>query len=148
MSPGHLQSVSNAWLGRHTHLGNIIGYLFGYLDLSHSSFLSFLDPAARDDEQKEGSQFRKLAVISLVVMLATVAVTCVTQDEGRRAHATAAKPDAEESSRPVSVWKRVWQVGADVKHNFRQLPIPVRRVCYGQPLPPPFSFFAREYHPV
>lgn len=134
MSPGHLQSVSNAWLGRHTHLGNIIGYLFGYLDLSHSSFLSFLDPADEQGEER-GSQFRKLAVISLVVMLATIAVTCVTQDEQERAATAAAvppKPDKAEEATRVSVWKRVWQVGADVKHNFHQLPIPVRRVCYGR----------------
>lgn len=130
MSPGHLQSVSNAWLGRHTHLGNIIGYLFGYLDLSHSSFLSWLDPAHEQGE-KEGSQFRKLAVISLVVMLAAIAITCVTQEEGGRVQAAAPKPDSCSEQEHPSVWKRVWQVGADVKHNFRQLPIPVRRVCYG-----------------
>lgn len=151
MSPGHLQSVSNAWLGRHTHLGNIIGYLFGYLDLSHSSFLSFLDPADEQGEER-GSQFRKLAVISLVVMLATIAVTCVTQDEQERAATAAAvppKPDKAEEATRVSVWKRVWQVGADVKHNFHQLPIPVRRVCYVQFFAWtawfPFLFYATTY---
>ncbi|GAA5972190.1 hypothetical protein JCM8115_007152 [Rhodotorula mucilaginosa] len=148
MSPGHLQSVSNAWLGRHTHLGNIIGYLFGYLDLSHSSFLSWLDPAHEQGE-KEGSQFRKLAVISLVVMLATIAITCVTQEEGGRVQAAAPKPDSCSEQEHPSVWKRVWQVGADVKHNFRQLPIPVRRVCYVQFFAWtawfPFLFYATTY---
>ncbi|GAA5993015.1 hypothetical protein JCM10908_000799 [Rhodotorula pacifica] len=128
LSPSHLQSVSNAWLGRHTHLGNIIGYLFGYLDLGHWSFLSFLDT----DDGQGGSQFRKLAVISLMVMLATVGITCATQHEGGRSDGAEGAKKEGEAEVQVAVWKRVWQVGADVKDNFRQLPIPVRRVCYVQ----------------
>ncbi|GAA5882529.1 hypothetical protein JCM3774_005187 [Rhodotorula dairenensis] len=120
-SPGHLQSVSNAWLGRHTHLGNLVGYLLGHLDLANSTFLAFL-------AGNEAQQFRKLAVVSLVVMLATVGVTCATQHEAPAAADSAAAP----ATPRVSVWRRVWQVAADVKDNFHQLPIPVRRVCYVQ----------------
>ncbi|KPV72096.1 uncharacterized protein RHOBADRAFT_47279 [Rhodotorula graminis WP1] len=112
LSPSPLQNSANAWLGRQTHIANVVGYLVGYLDLGHSPLLRWLG----------GGQFRKLAVTSCVVMLATVAVTCVTQQED-------ARPEMRSGE---SAWQKVRNVARDVVAATRTLPKPVRRVCYVQ----------------
>ncbi|GEM12595.1 MFS transporter, sucrose transport protein [Rhodotorula toruloides] len=114
LSPLALQSISTAWLGRHTHIGNIHGYLFGFLDLGHSPVLSWLG---------EG-QFRKLSAISLVVLGATVGVTCWYSEERER--------KGEDEGGKEGVWSKVMCVVRDVRDNVRKLPMPVRRVCYVQ----------------
>ncbi|GAA5963168.1 hypothetical protein JCM21900_002938 [Sporobolomyces salmonicolor] len=127
-SPTSQQNLSNAWLGRQTHLANIFGYLFGYFDLGHFSGLAWVG----------GGQFRKLAVISCTVMSATVAVTCVTQKEDRR------RDSGGRGAR--SAWRVVL---GNVKENIRTLPLPVRRVCYVQFFAWtswfPFLFYATTY---
>lgn len=54
-----------------THIGNLVGYALGALNLSSLSFLAFLG----------GGQFRQLAVLSCVAMITTVGITCNTQQE-------------------------------------------------------------------
>ncbi|BGP57929.1 hypothetical protein JCM8202v2_005583 [Rhodotorula sphaerocarpa] len=141
-SPPHLQSAANAWLGRHTHLGNILGYLFGYLDLAHAPFLSWIDPPAAvktgtdsPPEEEEGAQFRRLAVLSLAVMALTVAITCLTQPEGP-GHTTQSRADRESPAhrerRKPSAWRRAAGLVGTIRDNIRTLPLPVRRVCYVQ----------------
>ncbi|GAA5900708.1 hypothetical protein JCM8208_004587 [Rhodotorula glutinis] len=112
LSPTPLQNSANAWLGRQTHIANVVGYLVGYLDLGHSPLLRWLG----------GGQFRKLAVTSCVVMLATVAVTCWTQEED-------ARPEMRTGE---SAWQKIRGVARDVVAATRTLPKPVRRVCYVQ----------------
>ncbi|GJN89859.1 hypothetical protein Rhopal_002848-T1 [Rhodotorula paludigena] len=114
LSPVELQSTSNAWLGRQTHVANVVGYLVGILDLGHSPLLRWLG----------GGQFRKLAVISCAVMVVTVGVTCATQHEQERPELR-----AQESA---GAWKKVKGVVRDVVVNVKQLPRPVRRVCFVQ----------------
>ncbi|GAA5874856.1 hypothetical protein JCM1840_003904 [Sporobolomyces johnsonii] len=128
ISPTSQQNLSNAWLGRQTHLANIFGYLFGYFDLGHFSGLAWVG----------GGQFRKLAVISCTVMSATVAVTCMTQKEERK-WASGGRGEG-----------RAWRVVlGNVKENIRTLPLPVRRVCYVQFFAWtswfPFLFYATTY---
>ncbi|KAM0786252.1 hypothetical protein ACM66B_007051 [Microbotryomycetes sp. NB124-2] len=109
-SPGHQQPVANAWHGRMTHLGNIFGYLAGYIDLGHWSGIRWVG----------GGQFRKLAVLSCIVMAGCVTVTCWTQ------------PEKEHIDAPNGVgvkWTRAW---SNIKHTIRHLPKPVRQVCYVQ----------------
>ncbi|GAA5856947.1 hypothetical protein JCM9279_005025 [Rhodotorula babjevae] len=112
LSPTPLQNSANAWLGRQTHIANVVGYLVGYLDLGHSPLLRWLG----------GGQFRKLAVTSCVVMLATVGVTCWTQEED-------ARPEMRTGE---SAWQKIKGVARDVVAATRTLPKPVRRVCYVQ----------------
>lgn len=138
-SPPHLQSAANAWLGRHTHLGNILGYLFGYLDLAHAPFLSWIDPPSMgtsdpDSPEEEGAQFRRLAVLSLAVMALTVAITCLTQPEGP-GHTTQpgiTSDRAHRERRKPSAWRRAAGLVGTIRDNIRTLPLPVRRVCYGE----------------
>lgn len=108
--PSHQQNQGNAWLGRQTHFANILGYLCGFFDLGSVPALQWIG----------GGQFRRLGVISCVVMASTVAITCFTQEEEKRT------PNEVESG---SAWKRIF---VDIKDNIRDLPIEVRRVCYVQ----------------
>lgn len=119
LSPTPLQNSANAWLGRQTHAANVVGYLVGYLDLGHSPLLRWLG----------GGQFRKLAVVSCAFMLATVVVTCWTQEED-------ARPEMRTGE---SAWQKIRGVGRDVLSNIRTLPRPVRRVCYGTSTLPSIS---------
>jgi len=109
--PSQQQNSGNAWLGRQTHIANIFGYLCGFFDLGSISALKWIG----------GGQFRRLGVISCLVMSVTVAVTCVTQEEEKRTR------DEEEDE--GSAIMRLW---ADIKESIRDLPIEVRRVCYVQ----------------
>ncbi|KAK4046957.1 hypothetical protein OIO90_006375 [Microbotryomycetes sp. JL221] len=109
-SPAHQQPVANAWHGRMTHLGNIFGYMAGYIDLGHARIFHWIG----------GSQFRKLAVMSCFFMVLCVTVTCWTQKEKQRLDA----PNG------VGVqWSQAWQ---NVKQTIKHLPIPVRQVCVVQ----------------
>ncbi|KAK4049935.1 hypothetical protein OIV83_003759 [Microbotryomycetes sp. JL201] len=109
-SPGHQQPVANAWHGRMTHMGNIFGYLAGYIDLGHWSGIKWVG----------GGQFRKLAVLSCFVMVICVTITCWTQPE----------KEFIDSPNGVGVkWTRAW---SNIKHTIRHLPKPVRQVCFVQ----------------
>ncbi|GAA6044081.1 hypothetical protein JCM8097_000197 [Rhodosporidiobolus ruineniae] len=135
LSPPGSHSLSNAWLGRQTHLANILGYLLGYFDLGHSSF-----PLLR---WIGGGQFRKLAVLACVVMVGCVGVTCWTQEE------TARPRLMREGEGRESAWRKLKGVGRDVARSIRTLPLPVRRVCYVQFFAWtawfPFLFYATTY---
>lgn len=94
-----------------THLANIFGYLAGYMNLGHWSGIAWVG----------GGQFRKLAVISCTVMVICVTVTCTTQKEKERTDSTGQVATFR--------WGKVWR---NVSENIRDLPLPVRRVCYGE----------------
>lgn len=116
-TPPHQQPQSNAWHGRQTHLGNILGYLCGYLNLGRSPLLSWLG----------GGQFRKLAVVACAVMCVTTGVVCATQGEEAR------RGGQQEEQ---GVGRRLKGVVRGVRESLRDLPLPVRRVCYGELLLP------------
>ncbi|ORY76502.1 hypothetical protein BCR35DRAFT_280347 [Leucosporidium creatinivorum] len=128
-TPPHQQPTANAWHGRQTHLGNILGYSFGYLNLGRSPLLSWVG----------GGQFRKLAVVACCVMAVTVGVTCVTQTEEVRVGAGGGE----------GVGKRLRAVVKGVRDSLRDLPLPVRRVCYVQVFSWtawfPFLFYSTTY---
>ncbi|GAA5843336.1 hypothetical protein JCM11251_007290 [Rhodosporidiobolus azoricus] len=117
LSPPGTHSTSNAYLGLQTHLANIVGYLLGYSDLSHSPLLRWMG----------GGQFRRLALVACAVMAACVGVTCVTQEEERRV-----RREGEEDEGQESAWKKLKGVVSDVARNLKELPTPVKRVCYVQ----------------
>ncbi|GAA5985573.1 hypothetical protein JCM11641_004977 [Rhodosporidiobolus odoratus] len=114
LTPPPLLSTANAWLARHTHLANILGYLLGYFNLSHSPILAPLG----------GGQFRKLALLSCASMTACVVVTCVSSVEDER--------EVREDEVERTVWEKVADVVREVGRSLRELPEPVKRVCYVQ----------------
>ncbi|KJR87826.1 solute carrier family 45, member 1/2/4 [Sporothrix schenckii 1099-18] len=68
-APAHQQESANAMASRMTGIGNIIGYVAGYLNLP--SFLWWLG----------GTQFKDLCAIACVSLGATVVLTCVVVRE-------------------------------------------------------------------
>ena len=69
------QNAANAWHGRMLHVGNIVGYWCGWVDLASWPALRWLG----------GGQFRKFAVVSVVCMLAGVCATCYAIPEASAA---------------------------------------------------------------
>lgn len=132
----------NAWQGRMTHIGNIVGYLAGYLNLSK---LPLLKPLG-------GGQFRKLAIVALVGVVTSVGVTCVFIKEGEGdtqnsgATQTAQTSTFSSSSAPKHIhdeeqrsWIRSLRNSAkSIWTSLVRLPRPIRRVCLVQV----FSFMA------
>lgn len=94
-----------------THLANIFGYLAGYINLTHWSGISWVG----------GGQFRKLAVISCTVMVICVSITCWTQDERPKEGGLVEEKGMK--------WGGILK---NIRESIRDLPLPVRRVCYGK----------------
>jgi solute carrier family 45 protein 1/2/4 len=57
-----------------TQAGNIVGYGFGFLPLSSLPIIRLLG----------GDQFRKICIIAIFLLVATVWITCYTQTEEER----------------------------------------------------------------
>ncbi|KLO15861.1 MFS general substrate transporter [Schizopora paradoxa] len=125
--PAQLNS-GNAWHGRMTHAGNIIGYGFGFLPLATLPVLRLLG----------GSQFRKFCVVAMTILIITVAITCVCQDERVR------KEDFKDRKQ-----SRFVDVLRNIRDAIINLPRPIRRVCFVQIFAFmgwfPFLFYATTY---
>ncbi|KAN0064842.1 hypothetical protein ACQY0O_001899 [Thecaphora frezii] len=114
VAPSSQQSIANAWHGRMTHTGNVVGYLCGWFDLGGWKGLSWLG----------GGQFRRFAVVSLLGMLSCVIATVSAIEE---------KTPQPCASHPApSVWQQLRGIVDNVWQTTRRLPRPVRRVCLVQ----------------
>lgn len=69
--PSDQQTVANAYLARMTSIGNIVGYSFGYINLTSSRALHWIG----------GGQFRKLCVLAVTVLNVSVFLTCMFNPE-------------------------------------------------------------------
>lgn len=118
---GEEMDTGNAWLGRMTHMGNIIGYSAGYLDLSRLRSLRWLG----------GDQFRKFAFIALIGMVISVAVTCLCIEEETTETSTFSSANMLHKPRP-SAAARLKAITKDIWDSIRRLPRPIRRVCVVQ----------------
>ncbi|KAJ6598926.1 hypothetical protein DFH09DRAFT_1129584 [Mycena vulgaris] len=126
ITPASQLNSGNAWHGRMTNAGNIIGYGFGFLPLAKLPLLNLVG----------GSQFRKFCMICILILVITVWITCYFH---------------EEQERPA-VHRQRSQAG-EVLENIRtaiiNLPRPIRRVCYVQLFAFmgwfPFLFYATTY---
>ncbi|KAG9002670.1 hypothetical protein FRB94_003705 [Tulasnella sp. JGI-2019a] len=111
ITPAEQLGKANAWHGRMTHAGNILGFTFGFMNLAGWKILQPLG----------GDQFRKVCVVSVVIVVSTVWITCATQHE---------------KERPVDALNRETSESKEVLGNIMRaistLPRPVRRVCYVQ----------------
>jgi solute carrier family 45 protein 1/2/4 len=74
ITPAEQLATGNAWHGRMTHAGNIVGYTLGSQDLDKWPILK---PFGR-------GQFRKVCLLTMVILSVTVAITCLTQHETAR----------------------------------------------------------------
>ncbi|CDZ98468.1 Sucrose transporter and related proteins [Phaffia rhodozyma] len=110
VTPAEQLSSANAWIGRMTHMGNILGFTLGFLDLSTFPLLAWLG----------GGNFRKFCVIIILILGLTVWVTCATTHETAR--------EKEFGVRPGGVRDIAYNIYDSIIH----LPRPIRRVCYVQ----------------
>lgn len=124
------QNEANAWHGRMLHIGNIVGYWCGWVDLASWPGLAWLG----------GGQFRRFAVLSLVCMALCVGITCITTPESN-----SRRPSQTEEN----VWRRVARSLHQVYWVGRDLPQPILRVCFVQMFATmswfPFLFYSTTY---
>jgi solute carrier family 45, member 1/2/4 len=128
ITPPAQLNAGNAWHGRMTHAGNIVGFGFGFLPLAQLPILRLLG----------GDQFRKFCVVSMVILIISVWITCFCH---------------EEQERPRCTYNRTQSKFHDVFDNIYnaivKLPKPIRRVCFVQIFAFmgwfPFLFYATTY---
>ncbi|KAF7433062.1 hypothetical protein PC9H_005008 [Pleurotus ostreatus] len=124
--PAQLNSA-NAWHGRMTHAGNIVGYGFGFLPLAEFPIIRLIG----------GDQFRKFCLVSLTLLIATVVVTCVCHEEEER-------PRSHKATE-----SKLSELLSNIYNAARKLPRPIQRVCVVQIFAFmgwfPFLFYATTY---
>ncbi|KAK0529942.1 hypothetical protein OC835_004187 [Tilletia horrida] len=112
VAPRQQQSQANAWHGRMTHAGNVLGYAAGWADLGSTlPFLHWLG----------GGQFRKLAIFSLVGMLLCVAVTCISTREPLPSDAAAQQQQQQQQQQQGDDSAIVWAGGSPPLSHQQQL---------------------------
>ncbi|KAJ7507950.1 hypothetical protein B0H11DRAFT_1969440 [Mycena galericulata] len=126
VTPASQLNSGNAWHGRMTNAGNIVGFGFGFLPLAELPIINLLG----------GTQFRKFCIICIVILVVTVWITCYCH---------------EEQERPALHQKKSkgGEVFENIKSAITNLPRPIRRVCYVQLAAFcgwfPFLFYATTY---
>ncbi|KAJ7283901.1 hypothetical protein C8J57DRAFT_1293895 [Mycena rebaudengoi] len=126
IAPASQLNSGNAWHGRMTNAGNIVGYGFGFLPLAKLPIIRLI----------EGTQFRKFCVICIVILVVTVWITCFFHEEQER-------PSVHQKK------SKVKEVLGNIRNAIVNLPRPIRRVCYVQLCAFmgwfPFLFYATTY---
>ncbi|KAJ5927095.1 hypothetical protein N7516_008868 [Penicillium verrucosum] len=107
--PTHQQELSNAWASRMVGIGNILGYIFGYMDLPK------VVPSLGN------TQFKVLCVLSSVFLGATLAISCVY-----------IKERDPRGDGPVTDKLGVISFFKKVIKSIRNLPTQISRVCHVQ----------------
>ncbi|GAA5853011.1 hypothetical protein JCM9279_003782 [Rhodotorula babjevae] len=129
LAPAREQSSADAYLARNVNVANVCAYLAGSLDLDKTPLLRWIG----------AGQFRKLALLSCMVLVVTVTVTCCTQHEHER-------PELRSAAGP---WTKIVEVVRSLTSSIRTLPRPVKRVCFVQfaqwTAAFPFMFYATTY---
>jgi solute carrier family 45, member 1/2/4 len=105
--PADQQTQASAWASRITGVGNIVGYSFGFVPVRN--LLPFL----------EITQFAWLAIVASILLLSTVAMTCIFIRE----------PDPKTLPLPNNDGKSVLKTLKYIVWSFKTMPHTVRRVC-------------------
>ncbi|KAK0191134.1 hypothetical protein F5146DRAFT_1137928 [Armillaria mellea] len=126
IAPASQLNAGNAWHGRMTHAGNIVGFGFGFFPLAKLPFLQIFG----------GSQFRKFCILCNFILVITVFITCYCHEEQERA--AIGKPSG-----------KFREVLDNIYVAIIKLPRAVRRVCYVQLFAFmgwfPFLFYSTTY---
>ncbi|MCJ1306917.1 hypothetical protein MMC25_000561 [Agyrium rufum] len=106
-APAHQQEDANAWAGRITGVGNVLGYLSGYVNLP--VIMPFFG----------NTQFKVLCVIAAVALGGTVAISCIfIRERDPRLEGTS-------NSKNPGLFAFFRQVFA----SMRRMPPQIRKVC-------------------
>ncbi|CAO2649280.1 Nn.00g066650.m01.CDS01 [Neocucurbitaria sp. VM-36] len=107
VAPTHQQESANAWLMRSAGVGNILGYLAGYIKLpDHLPWLG-------------GTQFKVLCAIASFIMALTVGISC----------ATCAERDPQFDTAPAEQQDGVIAFFKGLARSVKKLPPQIKRVC-------------------
>jgi len=109
VAPASQLNAGNAWHGRMTHAGNIVGFGFGFLPLDKIPLLNLLN----------GTQFRKFCILCIAILVITVWITCALHEEQERERTGNSRGKSQE----------IWN---NIRAAIVNLPRPIRRVCYVQ----------------
>lgn len=107
VAPTHQQESANAWLMRSAGIGNILGYLAGYINLP--DYLPWLGD----------SQFKVLCAIASFVMALTVGVSCSACSER----------DPQFDTAPANQQDGVIAFFRGLARSVRKLPPQIKKVC-------------------
>lgn len=106
-APAHQQETANAWASRLTGVGNILGYIFGYLKLPE--ILPFFG----------NTQFKVLCAIASISLSTTLLISCLyIKERDPRLEG----PPVSDNPGLISFFKQVF-------HSIRRLPPQIRKVC-------------------
>lgn len=106
-APTHQQSTANAWASRVQGVGNIVGYLFGFINLP--KVFPFLG----------GTQFKVLCAIASILMLLTSGISCATVQER----------DPRLEGEPMEQNLSIIAFFRSLYHSVRRLPPQIKKVC-------------------
>jgi len=106
-APMHQQNDANAWASRMSGVGNIMGFLAGYVDLP--KLLPILG----------NTQFKVLCVLASLAMMITASITCTTIQER----------DPSRNTEPVKGNDGVIGFIRSLYHSVLRLPLQVGKVC-------------------
>ncbi|OCT45913.1 General alpha-glucoside permease [Cladophialophora carrionii] len=107
-APSHQQESANAWASRMNGLGNVLGYLFGYLNLPR--YFHFFG----------NTQFKVLVVLASIALSSTVLVSILSIKE-RNPQLDPPSRDSEEGG-ILAFFRQVFS-------SMRRLPPQIRKVC-------------------
>ena len=108
-APSHQQEAANAWASRIVGIGNVVGYLFGYLDLP--KYFSFFG----------NTQFKVLVAIASIALSSLVTLSVFTIKE-RNPQLDPPRKSESESLGFLAFFKQVLV-------SIKRLPTPIRTVC-------------------
>ncbi|KIW79069.1 hypothetical protein Z517_08909 [Fonsecaea pedrosoi CBS 271.37] len=108
-APSHQQESANAWASRMTGVGNVFGYVFGYLNLPR--YFSFFG----------NTQFKVLVVLASIALSSTVLISILAIKERNPQLDPPSKADYE-SGGLLSFFRQVFS-------SMRRLPPQIRKVC-------------------
>lgn len=109
-APSHQQDTANAWASRMAGFGNILGYLFGFVNLP--DYIPIFG----------STQFKILCWLASMVMVLTVSISCLAITE--RDPSMDPLPDTQVSGL-VAFFKTLY-------HSFRKLSSEIRIICLVQ----------------
>ncbi|KAF1346855.1 hypothetical protein BDV97DRAFT_227947 [Delphinella strobiligena] len=109
-APTHQQNDANAWASRLSGVGNILGYLSGYVNLPR--YLPFFG----------NTQFKVLCVLASLALVVTVTVSCATVGER----------DPRLEGDPPEQKAGVFAFFASLYKSVRRLPPQISKVCQVQ----------------
>lgn len=111
VTPPDQLNTANALHGRFLHIGSIVGFALGFIRLDSIPIFRLIG----------GEQFRKLCIVALILLVATVWITCFTTEE-----------DERPSLVPNTNRSKLRDMLHTIHEAIRNLPKPVRRICMVQ----------------